>query len=649
MTSGIDTEYVDETVRIQDDLFRHVNGRWLDTAPIAEDRAVAGAFVNLRDEAEKAVRAIIEDAARADAAEGSEQRKIGDLYASFMDASRREELGQTPIQPALTAVDAVSNVADLVVLIGESSRAGVTGAFSLYVINDAGDPTRYVVHLYQGGLGLPDESYYREAKFADVVAAYEKHVTRMFELAEIDNAQARAASVLKLEHDLALHHWDVVTCRDPQKTYNLLDRERLDNLQPYWTEWISGIGATPDAFAETVVMQPSYFEALGALLAEERLDDWKNWLRWNVVSAASPYLTAAFEAEHFDFYGRTLSGTPSDREMWKRGVSVVEESMGEAVGKLYVERHFPASSKARMDELVANLIEAYRVDIAALTWMSDETKAKALDKLAKFTPKIGYPDKWRDYGELSIDPQDLIGNVARASAFELDYQLGKLGGPIDKTEWQMTPQTVNAYYMPLNNEIVFPAAILQPPFFDPDADDAVNYGGIGAVIGHEIGHGFDDKGSQYDGDGALRNWWTENDRTAFDALTEKLIAQYNILEPRALPGHSVNGALTVGENIGDLGGLTIGYAAYQISLDGAEPPVIDGLSGTQRLFYSWATIWRSKVRDEEAIKRLATDPHSPPEHRCNAIVRNLTEFYHAFDLTELDELWMPEADRVRIW
>jgi putative endopeptidase len=649
VTSGIDTEYVDETVRIQDDLFRHVNGRWLDTTPIAADRAVAGAFVNLRDDAEKAVRAIIEEAAESDAAEGSEQRKIGDLYASFMDEVRREELGHAPIEPSLAAVDAVTTVAGLVDLIGQSSRAGVSGMFALYVINDAGDPTRYVVHLYQGGLGLPDESYYREDKFADVVAAYEKHVTRMFELAEVDNAQAGAASVLGLERDLAAHHWDVVTCRDPQKTYNLLDRERLDALQPYWKQWIRGIGATEDAFAETVVMQPSYFEALGTLLTTERLEDWKNWLRWNVISSASPYLTAAFEAEHFDFYGRTLSGTPSDREMWKRGVSVVEESMGEAVGKLYVERHFPASSKARMDELVGNLIEAYRVDIAALTWMGDETKAKALEKLAKFTPKIGYPDKWRDYSGLSADTQDLFGNVMRASAFELDYQLGKLGGPIDKTEWQMTPQTVNAYYMPLNNEIVFPAAILQPPFFDPEADDAVNYGGIGAVIGHEIGHGFDDKGSQYDGDGALRNWWTEDDRTAFDALTEQLIAQYDVLEPKALPGQTVNGALTVGENIGDLGGLTIAYAAYLISMDGAAPPVIDGLTGPQRLFYSWATIWRSKVRDEEAVKRLATDPHAPPEFRCNVIVRNLSEFYDAFALSELDRLWLPEADRVRIW
>jgi putative endopeptidase len=649
VTSGIDTEYVDETVRIQDDLFRHVNGRWLDTAPIAEDRAVAGAFVNLRDDAEKAVRAIIEEAAESDAAEGSEQRKIGDLYASFMDEAHREALGHTPMQPSLAAVDAVTDVAGLVDLIGRSSRAGVAGMFALYVINDAGDPTRYVVHLYQGGLGLPDESYYREDKFADIVAAYEKHVTRIFELAEVDDAQARAASVLGLERDLAAHHWDVVTCRDPQKTYNLLDRERLDALQPYWTQWISGIGATEEAFAETVVMQPSYFEALGTLLTKERLEDWKNWLRWNVISSASSYLTAAFEAEHFDFYGRTLSGTPSDREMWKRGVSLVEESMGEAVGKLYVERHFPASSKARMDELVRNLIEAYRVDIAALTWMGEETKAKALDKLAKFTPKIGYPDKWRDYSGLSVDTQDLFGNVMRASAFELDYQLGKLGGPIDKTEWQMTPQTVNAYYMPLNNEIVFPAAILQPPFFDPEADDAVNYGGVGAVIGHEIGHGFDDKGSQYDGDGALRNWWTEGDRTAFDALTEQLIEQYNVLEPKALPGQTVNGALTVGENIGDLGGLTIAYAAYLISLGGAEPPVIDGLTGPQRLFYSWATIWRSKVRDEEAVKRLATDPHAPAEFRCNVIVRNLSEFYDAFGLTELDQLWLPESDRVRIW
>jgi putative endopeptidase len=649
VSAGIDTQYLDESVRPQDDLFRHVNGQWLDTAPIPEDRAVAGAFVTLRDDAEAAVRAIVEEAAASSAEPGSDQRKIGDLYTSFMDEARREELGSDPIRPALASVDGITDVGGLVTMIGECGRTGVSGPFGMYVVNDAGNPTRYVVYLNQGGLGLPDESYYREDTFADVVVAYEKHVTRMLELAELPDAADRAASVLQLERDLAAQHWDVVTCRDPQKTYNLLSRDRLDALQPYFAQWIHGVGAADSAFTETVVSQPSYFQALGSLLTAERLADWQNWLRWNIVSAASPYLSAAFAAEHFDFYGRTLSGTPVDRELWKRGVGLVEEAMGEAVGKLYVARHFPAASKARMDELVGNLIEAYRVDIAALPWMSEETKQRALDKLAKFTPKIGYPDKWRDYTGLEIDPQDLSGNVARASAFELDYQLGKLGGPIDTTEWHMTPQTVNAYYMPVANEIVFPAAILQPPFFDPDADDAVNYGGIGAVIGHEIGHGFDDKGSQFDGDGTLRNWWTEADRTAFDVLTERLIAQYDPLEPRSLPGHHVNGALTVGENIGDLGGLTIAYAAYLISLGGAEPPVIDGRTGAQRLFYSWATIWRSKVRDEEALKRLATDPHSPPEFRCNAILRNLTEFYDAFGLTETDKLWLDENDRVRIW
>ncbi len=649
MKSGIDIAAVKAAIRPQDDLFRHVNGKWLDTAVIPDDRAVDGSFIRLRDEAELAVRAIIEEAAAAGAEPGSLQRKIGDLYGSFMAEPTREALGADPIQPTLAAVVALADVGELVTMVGECNRDGTPGFCSRFVVNDSGDPTRYLLHLYQGGLGLPDESYYRDEKFAAIVTAYEGHVARLLTLAGVDDSAARAASILQLERDLAARHWDVVTCRDPQLTYNRVTREGLDELQPYWPQWITGLGAPESAFAEVVVMQPSFFSALGELLIDDRLEDWKNWLLLQVIRSAAPYLTAAFAAEYFDFNGRTLSGTPTDREMWKRGVGLVEAAMGEAVGELYVARHFPASSKQRMEELVGNLIEAYRRDIGQLGWMSDETKQRAMEKLAKFTPKIGYPNRWRDYTGLVVVADDLVGNVVRASAFEWEYELSKLGGPIDPDEWHMTPQTVNAYYMPTANEIVFPAAILQPPFFDPGADDAANYGGIGSVIGHEIGHGFDDKGSQYDGTGALRNWWTEEDRKAFDDLTSRLIAQYDALEPQALPGHHVNGALTVGENIGDLGGLTISHAAYVISLAGAEPETMDGLTGYQRLFYSWAQIWQGKVRDEEAIRRLATDPHSPVEFRCNAVVRNLQEFYDAFALVEDDGLWLPPDQRVRIW
>ncbi|MGI8880991.1 MAG: M13 family metallopeptidase [Jatrophihabitans sp.] len=649
MKSGIDIAGIKAEVRPQDDLFRHVNGKWLDTAVIPDDRAVAGSFITLRDEAELAVRAIVEEAAAADAEPGTAQRKIGDLYGSFMAEASREPLGADPIRPALDEVAALSDVGAFVTMVGECNRSGTSGFCSRYVINDSGDPTRYLLHLYQGGLGLPDESYYRDEKFADIVTAYEAHIARLFTLAGLDDVAARAAAVLQLERDLAGRHWDVVTCRDPQLTYNRVTRDGLDELQPYWPQWIAGLGAPESAFAEVVVMQPSFFSALGELLTAERLEDWKNWLLLQIIHSAAPYLTAAFAAEYFDFNGKTLSGTPTDRELWKRGVGLVEDALGEAVGELYVQRHFPASSKQRMEELVGNLIEAYRRDIGQLTWMSDETKQRALEKLTKFTPKIGYPNSWRDYTKLEIEAGDLVGNVVRASAFEWEYQLGKLGGPIDPDEWHMTPQTVNAYYMPTANEIVFPAAILQPPFFDADADDAANYGGIGSVIGHEIGHGFDDKGSQYDGTGALRDWWTEEDRKAFDALTSRLIAQYDALQPRALAGHHVNGALTVGENIGDLGGLTISYAAYLISLADAEPEMLDGLTGPQRLFYSWGAIWQGKSRDEEAIRRLATDPHSPAEFRCNAVVRNLQEFYEAFDLVEGDQLWLAPQDRVRIW
>jgi putative endopeptidase len=455
---------------------------------------------------------------------------------------------------------------------------------------------------------------------------------------------------MALETAVAAGHWTRVDSRDALKTYNKRTRAQLDELAPglRWDRWLAATEVPGGAFDEVVVRQPEALETAGRLLDEIPLDDWKAWLVFHHVRAAAPFLSSRFVDADFAFYGTLLSGIPELRERWKRGVGVIEGGLGEAVGRLYVARHFPPEHKAHMDRLVGWLVEAYRTDIEALDWMSPQTRQRALDKLGQFTPKVGYPDRWRDYSALVIEPDDLLGNVRRCDAFETDRNLAKLGGPIDRDEWHMTPQTVNAYYNPGMNEIVFPAAILRWPFFDPDADDAVNFGGIGAVIGHEIGHGFDDQGSRYDGLGNLSDWWTDADREGFDARARMLVAQYDALEPEGLPGHHVNGALTVGENIGDLGGITIAHKAYLLSLQGAAAPVVDGLSGSQRVFLGWAQVWRMVVREAEQIRRLAIDPHSPPEFRAN-VVRNLDEFHDAFGVTKEDGMWLDEDDRVRIW
>jgi putative endopeptidase len=455
--------------------------------------------------------------------------------------------------------------------------------------------------------------------------------------------------VVTLETELASHHWDNVTLRNPQKTYNLKSAGQAAELFPLLADWFDAAGIVPEKRAELVMSTPDFFSGAASLLETEPLATWQEWLAMRVVSSAAPYLSSAFVDANFAFYGTTLSGTPRIKDRWKRGVAVVEAALGEAVGQIYVAEHFPEGNKARMQSLVANLIAAYRDSITGLDWMSEATKLEALKKLDSFRAKIGYPDKWIDYSAVEIDPADLLGNVERGHSADVDRHLDEIGKPVDREKWLMTPQTVNAYYHPLLNEIVFPAAILQPPFFTADADDAVNYGGIGAIIGHEIGHGFDDQGSQYDGNGLLRNWWTEEDRAAFEALTSRLVAQFDVLSPTAAPGHTVNGKLTLGENIGDLGGLTIAYKAYLISLEGQEPPVLDGMTGFQRFFASWAAGWRQVMRSEEAIRRLATDPHSPNEFRTNAIAKNLAAFHDAFGVTEQDGMWMPPQERVSIW
>lgn len=651
MKSGIDASAIDPSVRPQDDLFRHVNGKWLATAEIPADRARDGEFMRLYDQAEKDVRAIIDELSASDHAEGTDAAKIATLYRDFMDEGGVEAAGVRPIQGLLEKVDAVTDVTGFIRCVGELQRIGIGGPIGAWVDTDHYDSSRYILNISQGGLGLPDESYYHEEQFAPIREAYVKHVQKMMELAGAENAAEIAASVEFVENRLADNHWDRVKARDVTQSYNPVDRAGLSELSPRidWDEWISGVAGQPRSLVDVVVRQPSFLTALSDALGDIELRDWTNWLRWHVVHSLAPYLTSELVNENFAFYGTTLTGTPQLRERWKRGVGLVESALGDAIGQQYVARHFPPDSKSHAERLVAAILEAYRQDIEQLPWMTEETKAKALAKLATFNPKIGYPNKWRDYSTLDIVPGDLVGNVGRASAYEADREFAKLGSEVDRDEWFMLPQTVNAYYNPGMNEIVFPAAILQPPFFDPEAEDAVNFGGIGAVIAHEVSHGFDDQGSKYDGAGMLNNWWTESDRAEFDKRAQGLIEQFNELETAEAPGHKVNGALTVGENIGDLGGLKMAAKAYLISLDGKEAPVIDGLTGMQRLLFGWAQVWRGKCRPEEAIRLLSIDPHSPMDLRCNGVVRNLPEFYEAFDLTDSDALWLDPKDRVEIW
>jgi len=643
-------EGMNPDIRPQDDLFGHVNGTWLDTTEIPSDRSAWGSFTTLADAAEEHVRQIIEELAQTSHEPGSNAQKIGDLFASFMDEERVEALGAEPIRADLEKLGSLTDKRELAAFMGSLERQGGGGFFAAYVDTDDRDSDRYLVNILQGGLGLPDESYYREAKFADVRAAYLTHLERMFTLAGLSDPDQAAQRVMAVETRLAEGHWERAATRDVIKTYNLRSLDDLKQAAPSldWDAWATALGATDTTLAEVIVRQPSYFEHLSATIDAVDLEDWKAWAAIRVIRAAAPYLSSAFVAESFDFYGKTLNGTPELRARWKRGVAFVEGAIGEAVGEEYVARHFPPRAKEMMDELVANLLEAYRRNIAALDWMGEETKERAYRKLETFRPKIGYPEKFRDYSALEVKHDDLIGNARAAAAFETDRELRKIGSPVDRDEWFMLPQTVNAYYNPGTNEICFPAGILQPPFFDADAEPAENYGGIGAVIGHEIGHGFDDQGSQYDEVGNLNEWWTEADRAAFKERSDKLIAQYDEFEPRDLPGERVNGALTVGENIGDLGGITIALKAYEISLEGQPAPEVDGRTGAQRVFMSFAHVWRTKRRKEQLLQLITTDPHSPAEFRAN-IVRNLDEYHQAFGTQPGDGLWLDPEDRVRIW
>lgn len=655
LPSGIDLAELSADIRPQDDLFRHVNGAWLARTEIPEDKARWGSFHLIAEQAEHDVKTIIEEST--DAEPGTETRKIGDLYASFMDTDAIERRGAEAIAPQLSLVDQVTGIPSFLSTAGSLEREGVSGVFGTYIEPDPGNPQRYVMFLVQGGLSLPDESYYRLDTFEKTRTAFRAYVAKVFALAGVADAEAQADRVLALETEIASHHWDNVRSRDAVATYNLMSWDAAVQLTGVdLAPWRDAVAPGKAGVIEEVdVNQPSFFEGLGTLLVEDRLEDWKAWLRLQVIRSSAPFLSQAFVDANFAFYGTEMTGVPVNRERWKRGVSLVEAALGEAVGKVYVERHFPPRAKDEMDVLVDNLIEAYRQSISSLEWMTPATRERALEKLEAFTPKVGYPVKWKDYSALEIEASDLIGNVRRSNAWQHDQQVAKLGSPIDRDEWFMTPQTVNAYYNPLMNEIVFPAAILQFPFFDMERDPAANYGGIGAVIGHEIGHGFDDQGSAFDGTGALNDWWTDEDRAAFTERTKTLIEQYNALVPQGLSeDHTVNGALTIGENIGDLGGLGIAIKAYRLHLQStgstdADGPVIDGLTGIQRLLLSWGQIWQQKGRDAETIRLLTIDPHSPNEFRCNQIVRNIDEFYAAFEVTEADALWLDQDKRVTIW
>ncbi len=648
-------KYRDDAIRPQDDLYRHSNGKWFETATIPSDQGIYGSFMELRDEAEAAVHAIIEDAVAAHASGApidAATRRIAHLYGSFMNEEVIEERGADPVASYLESIAKVQDVQGLLELSGSFYRKGISGFVDIGAMSDAGDPDRNLLTFLQAGLGLPDESYYREEQFARTVKDYRGHLARLLGLGGIEDAEAAAASVVQLETAIASHHWDRVKVRDAQARYNLLPGAELFGLMPGLRSWLGGAGIEEKYFSEVVVWQPSYIEALSGLLEEHPLEAWKNWLTVQVLRSFAPYLSSAFVNENFSFYSAKLGGVEKLKDRWKRGVAFTEGAVGEDLGQLYVAGNFPPEAKTAMDALVQRLIEAYRISISNLPWMGADTVQKALDKLSKFRPKIGYPDQWIDYSSIETDELDVIANRAAANEFEFRRELKKIDDGVDRELWFMYPQTVNAYYHPLLNEIAFPAAILRLPFFDVDRDIASNFGAIGAVIGHEIGHGFDDQGSQYDGSGQLTNWWTDEDRAAFEKLTGKLVDQYNALSPTEAPDHQVNGALTLGENIGDLGGLGIAYKAYKLELAAngiVEDEVIDGVTGDQRFFYSWAECWRTLIRPETAVIRVTTDPHAPGEFRCNQVPKNLDAFHKAFETKPGDGMWLDPEDRVVIW
>jgi endothelin-converting enzyme/putative endopeptidase len=648
--SGIDFDGIDENVRPQDDLFDYANGTWVRETALPADRASWGAFHILHEKSQEDVKSLVEAVSQAENVEpGSATQKIRDFYNAYMDTESATELGVEAVRSELDQVANLESRDDLFRLFATLGVYGVNGPIGGMIFSDLKDPDTAVVYLNQAGITLPDRDYYLkdDEQFVKGRELFRAYATRLFELAGIEDGAARADSLLALEHKLAEVHWTKEDNRDPVKNYNPMTPEEIEQLAPdiNWDVTLeAGQVAGRDLY---IVRQPSYFEASSAIISETGLETWKDYLTFQTLDRFAPLLGDQFFQAWFDFYRAGLQGTDEPRPLWRRAINATNSNMGELLGQLYVEEYYQEESRARMEVMITNLIEAYRQSISELEWMGEETRQQALIKLSKFTPKIGYPENWRDYSSLQIKAGDLVGNIKSANMFEYNRQLDKLDKPIDKSEWGMSPQTVNAYYRPAWNEVVFPAALLQPPFFNTAADDAVNYGGIGAVIGHEIGHGFDDQGRKYDGDGTLRDWWTEEDTALFEERKQKLADQYNGYE--VIDGLTINGEFTSGENIGDLGGLSIAYKAYKLSLAGKEAPVIDGLTGDQRFFLGWAQAWRGKARDEEAKRLLTIDPHSPAKFRANGAAVNVREFYEAFDVQEGDGMWLPPEDRVKIW
>jgi predicted metalloendopeptidase len=649
--SGINLGNLDPQVRPQDDFYRYVNGRWLQATQIPADRSEVSVFSTLEDTEQEALRTLVADAATdAASAADAKRRKIGDLFGGFMDTVQLERLGLRPLEAELVRIATLRDKSAIPALLAHYNAIGVRTLYVMQVGQDARDSTKYAVGVEQSGLGLPDRDYYlqNDAKLTQIRGCYREHIEKMLRLAGVAGAAADAQAVLALETQLAQAQWTKVANRDPVKTYNKVALADLPGLLPGF-DWHSYLVAAGLAgrIDYVIVGQPTYLAALDKILRATELCVWQAYFRSQLLAAFAPYLSAAFVDEHFAFYGTILNGIPVNRPRWKRGVALVNRCLGESLGELYVAKYFPPASKTRMLALVDNLLAAYRAGIAALDWMGAQTKQEAQTKLTKLVTKIGYPDKWRDYSGLEILGADVVGNVMRAATFEHRYALSKLGTPIDRDEWQMTPQTINAYYDPQKNEIVFPAAILQPPFFDPHADDAVNYGSIGAVIGHEISHGFDDQGSQFDAHGNLRDWFTADDHARFAAKTAAIALQYGAYE--AVPGYRINSALTLGEDIADNAGLAVAYRAYRLSLGGSAAPVIDGLTGEQRFYMGWAQAWQAKVRDNTAIMRIKADPHSPPRFRILGTVVNQPGFYAAFDVQPGDKMYLPPQARVTIW
>jgi predicted metalloendopeptidase len=652
LQSGVETQYFDPAVRGADDFYQHVNGKWLATTTIPEDKPSWNPGYVLHEQAQERLKGIIDEAAAEGAKpQSDEARKVGDLYKSFMDEPRLETLGLKPLEPVFAMIDAVKDKSELPALIAKLQQIGVTTPFDLDIDQDKRNSTVYIAYLSQSGLGLPDRDYYikdDDARLVGIRKKYGEHIEKMLAMTGDKTAKQNAADILALETSIARVHWTKVESRDPVKTYAKVATKDLPTTAPGfgWQSYLEAAGLAPKV-SDVVLFQGSYIKDFGALFEKTPLPEWKAYFKWAVLRDYSRFLDKKYVDERFAFYGTALAGIPQNRPRWQRGVALVNESLGEALGRVYVAKYFPPESKARMEKLVGNLLLAYKQSVDRLDWMGPETKKEAQAKLAKITPKIGYPAKWRDYSKLTIAPDDLAGNVMRARKFEYDRQVAKLGKPIDRDEWFMTPQTVNAYYSPYMNEIVFPAAILQPPYFSAEADDAANYGGTGATIGHEISHAFDDEGSHFDGDGNLRDWWTKADHERFDAKTKALVAQFNAYSP--VEGYNVNGELTLGENIADLSGLAIAYKAYRLSLDGKEAPVIDGMTGDQRFFLSYAQGWRDKTRDEAMIVQLKSDPHSPDKFRANGPLSNLDAFYKTFAVKEGDKMYRPSKERVSIW